>query len=302
MLERNQLTARQVAEIIHEQFPGLPISSVSYLGEGCDSVAFEVNSEFVFRFPKQDDVEQQLLLELRILPLLSEHAPIPLPAFCFHGRPSVGFPRHFGGYPKLPGFPAIQLRPETTPFGNWAPILARFLSWLHGFPVRTAEQMGVPRQEVMSLIEEVRTDAIEDFERLAKVAPDAPLEEWLVYLKGGLPSSARVCSEPVVVHRDLASEHILCDPPTEELTGIIDWSEISISDRLVDLAGFFNWGGAPFVYDMLPHYAGTINDGALSCARYIAVCRGVADVAFGLENARQEYIEAGIRALWICVP
>src|SRR5262249_21504215 len=91
MLERNQLTARQVAEIIHEQFPGLPISSISYLGEGCDSVAFEVNSEFVFRFPKQDDVEQQLLLELRILPLLTEHSPIPLPGFCFHGRPSVGF-------------------------------------------------------------------------------------------------------------------------------------------------------------------------------------------------------------------
>ena len=68
------------------------------------------------------------------------------------------------------------------------------------------------------------------------------------------------------------------------------------------MAGFFHWGGAPFVYDMLPHYAGTIDDGALSCARYIAVCRGVTDVAFGLENARQEYIEAGIRALWICVP
>src|SRR5215472_15969254 len=192
MLEPNQLTARQVAEIIHEQFPGLPVSSVSYLGEGCDSVAFEVNSQLVFRFPKQDDVEQQLLLELRLLPLTTEYSPIPLPAFCFHGCPSVGFPRYFGGYPKLPGFPAIQLRPETTPFSNWAPILAGFLSWLHGFPVRTAEQMGVPRREVMSLIEEVRGDAIEDFGRLAKVAPDAPLEEWFVYLKGGLPSSARV--------------------------------------------------------------------------------------------------------------
>src|SRR5215471_13089100 len=185
MLEPNQLTARQVAEIIHEQFPGLPVSSVGYLGEGCDSVAFEVNSEFVFRFPKQDEVEQQLLLELRILPLLTEHSPIPLPAFCFHGRPSVGFPRHFGGYPKLPGFPAIQLRPETTPFGKWAPILARFLSWLHGFPVRTAEEKGVPRQEVMALTEEVRADALRDFERLAQVAPDGPLEEWLVYLKRG---------------------------------------------------------------------------------------------------------------------
>jgi aminoglycoside phosphotransferase (APT) family kinase protein len=299
MLEGNPLSTTQVAEIIRRQFPDVSITSVSYLGEGCDSSAFDVNAQWVFRFPKRGDVEEQLLLEFRVLPLLASHSPIPLPAFCFHGHPSAVFPRHFGGYPKLPGISGIQLDPETTPFAELAPVLAQFLSCLHAFPVQAAAGVGVPHGEVMSFIEEVRADAFDDFELLNKVAPTSPLEEWQAYLKTG-PSAARVLSEPVVVHNDLGREHILCDLPTRGLTGIIDWSDITISDRLVDMAGLFHWGGAPFVDAVLSHYAGAIDEAALSCARYVAVCRGVADVAFGLETTRQEYIEAGIRALSLC--
>jgi hypothetical protein len=36
-------------------------------------------------------------------------------------------------------------------------------------------------------------------------------------------------------------------------------------------------------------------------ARYLAVCRGVADVAFGLDTGRQEHVDAGLRALTLCV-
>src|SRR5437764_636721 len=98
-----------VAAIIREQFPAVFPTSVRYLGEGCDSTAFEVNSRWVFRFPKRADVEEQLLVELRVLPVLGAQSPLPVPGFCFHGQPSAVFPRHFGGYPKLSGVPSIGL-------------------------------------------------------------------------------------------------------------------------------------------------------------------------------------------------
>ena len=43
--------------------------------------------------------------------------------------------------------------------------------------------------------------------------------------------------------------------------------------------------------------ADPVNEGVLQRARFLAACRGVADVAFGLETGRQEYIQAGIPAL-----
>jgi aminoglycoside 2''-phosphotransferase len=300
LLERNQLDTAQVAEIIQQQFPDVSPATVTYLGEGCDSSAFEVNSQWVFRFPKRADVEQQLLLEFRVLPVLAERSPVPLPEFRFRGQPSATFPRCFGGYAKLPGVPGIEVDPHTVPFGKWAPTLARFLSWLHAFPVRDATRLGVNHERVASLIEEVRADALADFEFLNQVAPDAPLEDWHAYLIGGPPMSAPASSTEVVVHRDLAAEHVLCDAVRRTLTGIIDWSDIAISDALIDFVGVFHWGGEAFIDAVLSSYDGPLDETALPRARFMAACRGVADVAFGLETSRREYIDAGIRALSLC--
>jgi aminoglycoside phosphotransferase (APT) family kinase protein len=296
-----QLDARQATTIIQRQFPEVSLSTVTYLGEGCDSTAFEVNQQWVFRFPKRGDVDQQLALESRILPVMIVHSPLPLPSFCFHGQPSEDFPYHFVGYRKLPGVPAIQFDPRTMPLTRCALALGQFLTWLHQFSVTDAEALGVPRQDVTELMEEVRTDALDDFELLSTVTEMAPLQEWRAFFTAGCPRWTLTSSTPVLVHRDLASEHVLCDPETLEVTGIIDWSEIAISDRSVDLAGSFHWGGQQFIAAVLSCYEGPIDEGMLARARFLAACRGVGDVAFGLKTGRPEYVDAGTRALMLCI-
>ena len=292
----------QAAEIILAQFPDVSPKDVSYLGEGCDSTAFDVDGQWVFRFPKRDDVEQQLLVEIRVLPVLAKESPIPLPEFCFHGRPSNTFPRHFGGYPKLHGMPAIGIDPATIPFDVCASRLGQFLSWLHRFPVSEADRLGVPAEDVVSLVDEVRGDALDDFGLLDQMIPDAPLEEWYRYIATGPPkTSGRLSSDAVLVHRDLAAEHVLLDSTKRKVTGIIDWSEMAIGDRSIDFAGLFHWGGETLTGMVLSHYDHPIDDAELRRARFLAACRGVGDVAFGIETSRPEYIASGIRALELCI-
>ncbi len=187
------------------------------------------------------------------------------------------------------------------PFQKWAPTLGRFLSWLHAFPIHEAIKLGVNQEDMASLVEEVRADALGDFECLNQVARDAPLDEWHAYLTDGPPTCQQPSSTQVVVHRDLAAEHVLCDTTRQTLTGIIDWSDIAISDALVDFAGIFHWGGEAFINAVLASYDGPVDRARLPQARFVAACRGVADVAFGLELSRREYIDAGIRALSLCV-
>jgi aminoglycoside 2''-phosphotransferase len=301
ILERHELNATRVAEIIRAQFPDVRPTIVSHLGEGYDSTAFEVDAEWVFRFPKRSDIERQLLMEMRVLPVLAKASPLPVPAYCFHGAPSDAFPRHFGGYAKLSGLPAIGLDPVTVPFGACAPVLARFLSWLHGYPADEAARLGVVRQDVASLIDEVRADALGDFGNVNQAASDKPLEEWHAYLADGPGTRTASSSTPVLVHGDLAAEHILYDPVTRAITGIIDWSDIALSDRSLDLAALFHWGGRPFVDAVLAAYDGSVDEATLRRARFLAACRGVGDVTFGLETGRREYIEAGVRALTLCI-
>jgi aminoglycoside phosphotransferase (APT) family kinase protein len=293
------LTPTLAARIIEAQFPQLAPARVSFLGEGYDSSAFDVNAAWVFRFPKRADVERQLLVEMRILPVLAGRAPLPIPSFVFHGQPSGTFPRHFGGYRKLAGVPGLQVDPAQVSFPALAPVLGRFLSWLHAFPVSEAARLGVEHHPVESLIEEVRTEALTDFELLNRAAPDAPLATWHAYLKS-VPD-ARSPLSPALVHNDLAAEHILIDEAARAVTGIIDWSDIAAGDPAVDFAGVFHWGGQPFIDAVLSAYNGRFDDRLVSRARFMAACRGVGDVRFGIDTDRPEYIAGGLRALHLCV-
>src|SRR5262245_42661293 len=192
------MDATEVAAIIHSQLPEICPVNVTLLGEGCDSWAFEVSQRWVFKFPKRADVDEQLVVEFRIVPMLATQSPMPLPAFCFMGRPSAIFPFHFAGYPKLPGVPAIQVDPRLVPFERWAPTMGRFLSWLHRFPISEATRLGVQHQNVAELIHEVRADALHDFDVLHNVACSAPLERWKDFFVNGPQRSIPTRLKPVI--------------------------------------------------------------------------------------------------------
>ena len=286
--------------MIAEQFPDLAPVHVTYLGEGCDSDAYDVNGSWVFRFPKRADVEQQLLIEMRVLPVLGRHVPLPIPSPRLLGQPAREFPRHFAGYPKLPGLPGIHFEPSRFPFATAAEILGRFLSALHAFPIEEAERLGIQDQRTDPVIDECRTEALEDFPLVGDVAPDAPLDQWHAYLSDGPPENRARPPSPVLVHNDLAAEHVLCDEDSGNPTGVIDWSDMAIGDPAADFAGMLHWGGEPFAKALLAHYDGQVDEHFLARARFMAACRGVGDVRFGLDMNRLEYITAGIRALEMC--
>jgi len=283
------MDATLATTIIEAHFPELAPASVEYLGEGFDSCAFEVNDTWVFRFAKREDVAEQLRIEARLLPELAPHLPLSVPLFSFHGR-------SFVGYRKLTGTPAIGL--ADLPLLPLAPPLGRFLRALHSFPVDDALRLGVPQRPIDTYLDELREEALEDFELVREVAPDAPLDRWYAYLRAGvgLDASAR----QVLTHHDLAAEHVLVHAGT--LTGVIDWSDVAVSDRAADFAGVFHWGGDRFVDAVLAAYGDAVDGQELARARFMAAYRGVADVKFGRETGRPEYVQAGIRALSFVVP
>ncbi|CAN5648878.1 phosphotransferase [soil metagenome] len=296
MIEDDTLDAAIAEQVIRAQFPGVCPAQVRWLGEGCDSTVFEAGAEWVFRFPKRSDVERQLLLEMRLLPILARLSPVAVPEYRFHGYPSAMYPHCFGGYRRIPGVPAIGVHSGTVPSDALAPVLARFLSWLHAFPPDEAIGLGVPQRHPASIIDEARTEALRDLEHMRAAASDGPLEEWLTLLSAATsPHDADI--SPVLVHGDFAAEHVLVDPETESITGVIDWSDVSVSDPSLDLAGVFHWGGQRLLDAVLRTYDGPADDAALRRVRYLAACRGVGDVVFGRETGRREYVEAGLRAL-----
>jgi hypothetical protein len=168
------------------------------------------------------------------------------------------------------------------------------------FPIDEAADLGVPDQWTEALVEEIRADALDDFDLVRQEAPDAPLDRWHAYLESGFDAQASQARTPCLVHNDLAAEHVLCDPAAGSVTGIIDWSDVAIGDPAADLAGMFHWGGEELASAVLSQYEREADAALRARARFMAACRGVADVAFGVDTRRREYVAAGLRALQLC--
>jgi aminoglycoside phosphotransferase (APT) family kinase protein len=291
--DQQPLSAGAAAEIVADQCPELrPVQAV-LLGEGCDSVAFEINGDWVFRFPKRADVEAQLVAEFRVLPRLASSAPVPIPVYTFEGQSAAGYPFRFGGYRKLTGVPALRAGAPAAAIGR---DVGRFFSWLHSIRATALADLGVPTQDLGSLIDEVQADALADFPVVGIVAPGAPLDEWFAFVKARRGASA-ASGETVLLHNDFAAEHVLVGEPPAAVTGVIDWSDLALGDRSIDFAGVVHWGGRSFLEAVASHYNGSLDEPMVARATYLAACRGVLDVAFGVERERPEYVAAGLSAL-----
>lgn len=293
MAPSESIDPRTAGAIVTAQFPELSPVSVEPLGQGYDSIAFAVNGRWVFRFPKRDDVAQQLPIERDVRRMLAD-APLPAPRLQFDGRPSELFPRRFVGYPMLAGIPAIRVDPSAIP-SSAGIALGEFLTWLHGRPLEDVRRVGVPEHASADMLAETACEALEDLEHARGAGEDWPIDDWQALVREPPAASDRV----VFAHADLAAEHLLFDPDRGELTGVIDWSDCATSDPALDIAAAWHWGDAR-LRDAIVGAYGTADAELMRRAAFFAACRGAADIRFGLDTGRREYVTAGVRALRFC--
>lgn len=243
-------------KVIKDCFPQIDIDSARPIVEGWDSFVLEVNGELIFRFPRRSQVAVQLAKEIELLPRLGEHLSVPIPRFDFICK-DPGAVARFVGYPKIQGVPLNELSPDLALSESMARQLARFLSELHSFPVATALQAGLPDNTPSSWWAEYRDlYARIEAEVLPLLSPRAQYN--LCSLWEAVLSRTAVGFGPTLVHRDLGSEHIICDRTHGSLTGIIDWGDAEIGDPAIDFVGLLHSYGREFVERVLASYQGAL--------------------------------------------
>ena len=143
-------------------------------------MVIQVNSEWLFCFPKRDEVAERLLrTEVPILNALGSFLPLPVPQFEFVASAPGGEILPFGGYRKLPGERLADQLPELFQAHWWQPPVGAFLAALHSFPVAQARELGV-RPMVMTrdrVANEEWHTVLEDFYTIIRYAVYPLLDE-----------------------------------------------------------------------------------------------------------------------------
>jgi len=246
-----ELTVDGVRNVIREQFPDLYLDTLERFGDGFENETFLVDGHVVFQFPRHIGEGDGFAHEERIHALVASAIGdiASVPRITRWGRPSAWFAGTFAGYELIPGVPAndpsIPLNPA------FADDIARVLARLHAIPRDVAADIiGVADPNDVDLaaaLQRVRRWA-KEVPEIRDHAPDAC--RWL----DTAPRAPDFFPGPLrLVHGDFQMEHVLVNPTTGRLSGIIDWGGV-FSDPAFDFSYVLLHGGWSFFQRALAGY------------------------------------------------
>lgn len=245
-------TARLAIEF---QFPDVDVGSLEHLGSGWEYDAWRTADGWVFRFPRSAEAAGMFEWERNVQGLVRDRLlPVATPRIELWGAPGPHFPHPFAGHRYVPGVRADD--PDVPRDPSLGQTIGELLGRIHSVPEREARAAGV---------EFDRDGAREWYDDVLSLAPSlrdlgsrvAPALDWLERVRG-IPDA--YAGPPRFIHNDLCPDHILIDPDSGRVTGIIDWTDAALGDPALDFVVLVAWQGWRFVDEVRTAYPLSLDD------------------------------------------
>jgi aminoglycoside 2''-phosphotransferase len=246
-----EITLDDYQNWLRAQFPKIvaPDAVLVWIESGWDSRVLEVDGQWIFRFARRPEIGDQFRKELQLLPVLADHLPFAVSDPVFARLDDLNF--ICMGYRKLNG-EALSVATATPVM---AAQIAAFLNCLHQSPLDVVSQAGLIvvgpddwRAEYLDFYRLVQTDV---FPQVSEPLRKSMCNLW----EGFLDTGENLEFKPVLIHGDLGVEHILVDPDSDRLMGVIDWGDARVGDPALDFTGLLASCSAEFVSQVLEFYA-----------------------------------------------
>jgi aminoglycoside phosphotransferase (APT) family kinase protein len=273
------------ATLISKHFPKISIKKINKIGEGTGNVAYEVNTDNIFRFPKESENQKRLEREISIQKILKKYSSLPVPEFIFTPED-----HSFVGYKKLPGTPLLSNYNHFEGWSGFSKQLGQFLNKLHTVPSK--ELLGV------SLLIEIRS--LRDwlkygqtfYNKTKSLIPQRHIPNIERFFYSTPPDNT---GDHVLCHNDLGIEHILVGD--NKITGIIDWGGTALTDPACDFARIYRDAGEELLNKVLAEYSNTMTpkEELRKRAIFYGKCLVFEDLHFGKDQ--KEYLDKALAAL-----
>jgi aminoglycoside 2''-phosphotransferase len=254
---------------IKEIFPG-EISSTIVHNNGDDFIVFDINDAWIFRFPRRDISRDALKVEKVFLAKFTHISPLPVPDYQFFGEDFVGYRKIKGASLSLDLFQSLSKQSRQ----KIARQVGQFLSAVHNFPIADAKQMGVTfgwngwHEKGIQTFREV----------LAPMLTPAAQSNALACLDRMLAEPF----EPKVIHGDFALEdHVFFDEQRQELSGVIDFADVTLNDPAHDFQNIVEYGGEEFFTSVMEHYRCEADPTLLARTKLRVEARPMLEVSYG---------------------
>jgi aminoglycoside phosphotransferase (APT) family kinase protein len=246
--------------VISRQFTDLQDAQPTLLGKGWDFDAYRVG-DVAFRFPRRTEVVSRLVNEIRLVEHLRTNVDFntQIPVYNRFGAGSELFPYPFAGYPFIDGQNAAGAKLSQSALHTLSEQIGVWLGKLHNTERSRLRGIGVKvdNQGVEQRLERLLGQA--DLAR--SELPSDAADEWEPFLNGDIDLPDPHSGTSVLLHNDLVAEHLLVEPQTGKLVGVIDLTDAALGDPVQDFVGLRVAFGRPFVRRALESYGRSIDRG-----------------------------------------
>jgi len=253
--------ADTIRQTILDDIPNLKIETLKLIDNGWNNVVAEINSEWIFRFPKDDEVAFDI--EVRILDFLKDKITLRIPKIEYFGKTFT-----YMGYRKVQGGGLTKEILDSLSYAQKEKLifdLANFLREIHSaLTPDDARKMGVTDEDLVSyanLIKSVLPNRINDLAVLEYVEPTLKEYEEMIPEK----------TEDVFLYNDLHVDNLAFDPERKRLNGIFDFGDIFVGDVSRDFYALYRFD--PYFMKAVAERYQSLTDRKLNLRRMVIYCR-----------------------------
>lgn len=225
----------EARRIITLSTPHLSPTSINFVGHGMASCAYLVNDAYIFRLPKNSVAAASLKRESCVLPRLKSRLSTRIPEIKYRILEPSALSEFATGYELIKGTPLSQTGWQSMSNQSQATSireLAKFLTDLHALPPTEFKDCALPEEENRTFYakykEYFQTEILPHLSSVERKAVISIFEQYLA-------DERNFQYQPALVHGDMSPDHILIDPDSGKLHGIIDFGDLKITDPDWDL-------------------------------------------------------------------
>lgn len=267
----------------------LKVKNIIEFGSGWDNVAYLINDEFIFRFPRREMALSCMQNEIYFLPYLAHHISFPFSCPVYIGKPSENYAYPFAGYRYFKGKAMIDFHPDQINRIDIAEKLARWLRELHQVPI-----LEVHRSQFAENID-WRLDIKHNIQKHSRnliqyskyfQAAGFEVSSLQKYVNDFNQFDFSKIKNTCYLHGDLYFKHIIFDEKLK-LKGLIDWGDIHIGLPGIDLSVAITSFDGEVRKKFFETYQ-NINQELLTIAAFRAFCHQISLLPYAYEqNDRQ---------------
>lgn len=219
-------------------YPHIETDKIKVIDDGFYCMVYAVDGRDIFRFPRKPEYAPLVKREAQFLSAFRPQSPIPLPDQTLVNTANSLFVQ----YPYLEGVPLTVT--DINRFGKSevaeaAKQIGTFLDRLHQFPLEEAKALGLEEEHIgqrwMHRLKRLQNIV---FPALTAREQDGVTELFTKFLT----EREETVVKNTVIHADIVPRHILFNEKTHELSGLIDFGGIKISDPAFDFRYLGKYG------------------------------------------------------------